>query len=312
MTAGWLQALEADVHQRSALRFSDARRPNLVAALSALQREWNLPSPEACHVRLQEEPAAFAEFLEDLTVKETYFFRLPEQFEGIRNRVLPELEATLSDDLRRQLAAGPAAGRPYVPLRAWCVACATGEEPYSLAMTIASGLAYPRAWGVEIWATDLSRTALRSAATGIYEATSASRLPSPYRERFTTLQGDRLVVDPDLRTRMTFAQLNLVDVAASPDGVVPCRDLEGTARAVPTADRFHLILCRNVLIYLDPGTQQRVVDALARSLRPGGYLFTGDAEPLHLYTHGLEPVWMGGAIGYRQRPDAPSAERSLP
>jgi chemotaxis protein methyltransferase CheR len=186
--------------------------------------------------------------VDEVTVGETYFFREPLHFEFLREEVLPGI---LRDH-------GP--GRPF---RAWSAACATGEEPYSLAMLFDEAGVADR---VQILATDVSRAVLAKATRGEYRGWSF-RAPDEGRlRRFFRPVGERLVIQPRLRARVAFARLNLAED-------------EYPSLATDTWG-MDLILCRNVLIYFDAATIRSVARRLFECLVPGGWLLTASTDPM--------------------------------
>ncbi len=187
--------------------------------------------------------------LDALTTHETRFFREPAHFEFLTQRGLPEL-----------------LGRRRSRLRAWSAACSTGEEPYTLAMVLASEV--PRESGVdlELLASDISNRVLEHARRGVYPIERAVDIPPALLKRFM-LRGvggqiGKMRVTPELRTLVRFEPFNL----NTPDW--------------PPSPPFDLIFCRNVLIYFDGPTRARVVERLLDRLAPDGYLFLGHAESL--------------------------------
>ncbi len=182
----------------------------------------------------------------ELTIGETSFLRHPAQFE-VFGALLPPLLRTGE------------------PVRIWSAGCATGEEAYSLALAVAQA-APPSQWDrVTILATDINTRYLQKAEEGRYRPRAVRRLaPATLRRFFRRLGDQSWEVGPELRRLVTFRQLNL----AQP--IYPSR---GSG-----ADGFHVIFCRNVLIYLDPGSLHGVVQRLAMSLHPGGYLFLAPTE----------------------------------
>lgn len=191
--------------------------------------------------------AAVAQLLDEVTVKETSFLRDRRQFDAL--------------DWRALLAAAQAAGAERV--RVWSAGCATGEEAYTLAMLAAEsfGSFQPP---VSILGTDLSGAALEHAAAGRYGQRSVRAVPEALRRRYFEQEGERLVVGAELRPLVSFAPHNLVRDGAPPAG----------------QDRFDLIVCRNVLIYFEPETVNRVLEGLEAALRPGGTLLLGAADAL--------------------------------
>lgn len=183
--------------------------------------------------------------LDLLTTHETHFFREPQHFDFLRERVLPGWE-----------------GRSE-PVRAWSAACSTGEEPYTLAMVLADGLERTP-W--EILATDISTGVLERAAGGLFPMERAREIPAPLLRRHC-LRGVRsragtFLVDERLRRRMQFRPVNLT-------------------APLPDLGRFDLVLLRNVLIYFDAPTKRAVVSRVVQQLAPGGWLLVGHSETLH-------------------------------
>lgn len=177
-----------------------------------------------------------------LTTNETYFFREPAHFKQLREQMIPRCS--------------------YRPLRVWCAASSSGEEPYSLAMTLADSLGMN---GWELLATDISRRVLDQAREGIYRMERLEHMPQQYlRDYCLRGVGDmagRMVMSPKLRQKVKFAQHNLLNPLVG----------EG---------QFDVIFLRNVLIYFDQNTKQRVLDHLLQKLRPGGWLVLGHCETL--------------------------------
>jgi chemotaxis protein methyltransferase CheR len=207
-------------------------------------------------------------FFDLVTTNKTSFFREPEHFRYLIDVALPELTTR-------------ARGRP---LRAWSVPCSTGEEPYSLAMVLAEHLAAARdgAQGFEVLATDVSTRVLTRAAKGIFAEPQIEPVPHELRKRYL-LRGRNdsaglVRVAPELRARVRFGRLNLMDAR------------------YPVERAMDVIFCRNVLIYFDRPTQEAVIEKLCAHLAPGGVLCVGMAETLHGM---LVPVKLVGKSVYR-------------
>jgi chemotaxis protein methyltransferase CheR len=204
-----------------------------------------------------------------ITVKESYLFRIPQQFRALQDRLLPELV--------RARRVGTQAGE----LRLWSAGCANGEEPATLAVVLAESGLPPTSW--TILATDVDERALQQAATGTFSARAVSQVPPELlRRHFASCHGG-WALDPSLLGRISFVRLNLVSE--------PFPDL---------GPPFDLVLLRNVLIYFRPQSQRRVVEAVARRLSPAGYLFLGHSETLWQLSGRLAPVDLGGCFAYRQ------------
>ncbi len=196
---------------------------------------------------LAEDPEAVAALIEHSVVGESYFYRHPEQFAALEREVW---------------------GRPE-PLQIWCAGCASGEEPYSLAMAILEAGRAGRA--DRILATDVSESALRRAREARYGARSLRRLSPALRSRWFRGEPPLLEVAPEARSLVHFQRHNLL------------------AEAAP--GEFDLVVCRNVLIYFEPDTAAQVLDRLVGSVRPSGHLVLGPVE-LPLATR-LPLEWVG-------------------
>jgi chemotaxis protein methyltransferase CheR len=185
-----------------------------------------------------------------LTVGETYFFRAREQFDVLREVVLPARPRSRGDDLRI-LSAG----------------CSSGEEPYSLAILMREyeRQCLPATWlRWHVHAIDLSRRSLDKAQAGVYSAWSLRETPSDIRDRWFATRGREHSVRSEVRAPVTFEQQNLLA-----DGPLPF-----------AGGMFDVIFCRNVLMYFTPDAARAAVAKLANVLAPGGYLFLGHAESL--------------------------------
>jgi two-component system, chemotaxis family, CheB/CheR fusion protein len=195
---------------------------------------------------LRSHPDEVKELVKAFLIKVTGFFRDPEAYEFLRNAVLPVL-----------IEQGKQNGRT---LRLWSAGCATGEEPYSLALLIADllGTDFPE-WNVKVFATDVAGDAISFARRGLYPENVLNELPDNYRERFFERIDHGYRVIKSLRQAVIFGQQNI-------------------SRGVPFP-RIDLVTCRNLLIYLKPEVQQVVLDLFAYSLHQSrGYLFLGKAE----------------------------------
>ena len=188
-----------------------------------------------------------ARLVDAVTIKETFFVREPRQLDAIPWRVL----------LDRARAAGSH------DVRVWSAACATGEEAYTLAMLASEALGANDA-PVSILATDISTSALEGALAGRYRERSVRDVEPGLRRLYFDEVGDELVVGRRLRRLVRFAPHNLAHDPIPPLGEAA----------------FDLILCRNVLIYFDGATVERVIHGLEQALRPGGMLILGSADTL--------------------------------
>jgi chemotaxis protein methyltransferase CheR len=219
--------------------------------------------------------------VEAITTKETSFNRDGHPFEELRRSILPKLASQLID--RRTTT-----GLSYPKARIWCAAVATGQEAYSVAMAVTEFLTAPSARGLAIenfpiLASDISGNALATAREGRYSSAELVRgLTAGQRDRFLRQENGVWIVDAALRRMVEFRRLNLV---------VP----------LPEVGTFDLILCRNLLIYLDQGTRRRLCHGLHSALNPQGILMIGAAESLYGVTDAFSSECLGNTIVYRKQ-----------
>ncbi|HZH03662.1 MAG TPA: CheR family methyltransferase, partial [Myxococcaceae bacterium] len=212
-----------------------------------------------------------------VTVGKTDFFRDGRQFGALEKRLIPEMLTQ-------------ARGRGS-PGRIWSAGCATGEEPYSLAMLLAEGGASPAE--ASVWATDLNPAAVESAARGVFPARRMNGVPEAYVGKYFERSGDHFRVGPVLREYIQFEGQNLAAPVFS--------------KVAPQA--FDLILCRNVIIYFDLPTIRGLMDRFLAALRPDAYLLLGYSESLFQVYDKFEMVEVEGAFIYRPgRPKPPPSE----
>lgn len=279
------------VRERSRLSFAGHKKAVLRQRLETRLEALHLPDFASYWEYLQRVPAETGILLDLLTTNETFFFRNPEQFRYLREKILPALELKRGLEVVRSWGQErQASSASIMKLRILCAGCSTGEEPYSIAMTLLDGLRYPKAWDIRIVAGDLSESCLATARRGFYEAERLAGLPAPYREKYMNeCAGGATVLDA-VKELVTFVPLNLNDVMNGAPLTGEMNDWGG----------FDIVFCRNVMIYFSPACQQTLVDTLHRLLVPGGYLFTGDAEPLHLFAHEFAIVKEAGCLIYQK------------
>jgi len=261
----YLDKIAGYLHTHSRLSFAGHKRNSLRRRLETRLAELGFPGMADYWGYLTGNDAEAARLFDLATTNETSFFRNPAQFSFLKERILPGFQ---------QLAA---IDRPRT--RILCAGCSTGEEPYSIAMTVLETLPSPEAPTIEIIAGDLSQSCLKEAAAGFYRVEKLKTLPQGYLNRYFESKGDGAVVRNNVRQLVKFVQLNLNDLM-SPD----------SSEARNRLGSFDIIFCRNVMIYFSSPCQQMLVETLHQMLCSGGYLFTGDAEPLHLFRHEFIPV----------------------
>jgi chemotaxis protein methyltransferase CheR len=251
MTARWTSAgfrrVAELVRERSGLIFPDARVPDVEAAARRQIARHNLPDVESLLDVLRDDEEARDAFVAELTIGETYFLRDPDQLDLLRSRILPELLQTRTKDR---------------PVRVWSAGCASGEEPYSVAMLFDGLQALDRA---DVIGTDIARTRLEDAQRGLYPRWSLRSVPDAVRERYFTPRGRYFELDARIRAPVDFRYLNLAEDA-----------FPSLSTGIWGMD---VILCRNVLIYFDPPTIERVARRLLASLSEDGWLILGASDP---------------------------------
>jgi len=218
------------------------------------------------YLRRLDDPLLMDDLIAEITVGETYFFRDPDQVAMLREQVLPELVGLVRNR----------------PLRVWSAGCATGEEPYTLAMLLAD---LEPARGNRILGTDISRNALKQARAARYRAWSLRNTPADLRARFFHEMDGEFGLTRAIRERVEFRYLNLAEDLYPAPGSVWGMDL---------------ILCRNVLIYFDPPTAERVTRGLLDSLTPDGWLLLGAADPVIPDSVPCQVVVTGAGLAYRR------------
>jgi len=184
----------------------------------------------------------------------TKFFREEEHFTFLDTTVLPDLISQKREKANRKL-------------RVWSAGCSSGEEAYSLGMTILNHIDTPLVWNIKILATDISTDILQMAAKGVYEKDKINNIPKEVFNEYFDSEGSKYNncyrVKPLLRRLLTFRRLNLID------------------ERYPFKGKFDFIFCRNVMIYFDKQTQQGIVNRFYNHLEDGGYLFIGHSESLN-------------------------------
>jgi chemotaxis protein methyltransferase CheR len=252
LTTKEFRLFQALVHREAGIALSYQKRALLVGRLAPRLRALSLESFGAYYDHVQGDHVELVRMIDSICTNETHFFREPKQFAFLENDVLPAWRA-----------AGDAGSRPK-QVRVWSAACSTGEEPYSIAMTLAAHLP---GWSIDILGSDLSTKVLERAAAGIWPVERAAEIPVHYRKTFMLRghgpQEGKMAARPELSSLIRFVRVNLHH------------------DSYPVGGRFDLIFCRNVLIYFDIPSKNRVIDRLVDRLDPHGYLFLGHAESLN-------------------------------
>ncbi|WP_165233924.1 CheR family methyltransferase [Aquisphaera insulae] len=235
------------LESRTGHNFKHYKTSTLARRIGRRMQILRVQSAESYLERLERDPAEVQDLFRELLICVTCFFRDPDSFERLRAEVIgPLLKSRGGDD----------------PVRVWVPGCATGEEAYSLAILFREEMdRCPDPPPVQIFATDINARALARARQGAYPSSIADDLTPDRLSRFFEPAGRLLSVTREIREMCIFSQHNLI------------RD--------PPFSRLDLISCRNLLIYLGPHLQKKLIPLFHFALRPGGYLFLGPAESLN-------------------------------
>lgn len=262
------------IEERTGICFDESRERFFSTRVREHLRAKGLPRGMDLLRNMRKSNVDYEALLERLLTQETSFFRYPGVYEAFEKRVLPELHV-------RKFWKNPRT------LRIWSAGCSTGEEPYSIAITIADSLSFADSWNVEILATDIGRQALKNAERGIYAGRSIAGVSEKQlASHFAPAEGGQQV-KPRLRKMVSFAQMNL----ASPVYL----------------GRMDAIFCMNVLIYFSEERRRAVVQRFYETLEPGGYLFLGHSESLSKMPVKFQAIVLNDCILYRK----PTAEELL-
>jgi len=241
---GQLQAILALLRARTKHDFGSYKKGTISRRIERRMSLNHLDDVDQYIRFLQSHPTEIKELFSDLLISVTSFFREPPAWAFLEKSVLPRLVEAHDDG---------------TPLRAWVPGCATGEEAYSVAMVLLEAVqAADRGMSIQVFASDLDQSALEFARAGIYPESIAADISPDRLRRFFIKGENNYQVSKQVREMVVFAPQNLI--------------------SDPPFSRIDLITCRNLLIYLAPEIQRRVVSLFHFALREGGYLFLGNAE----------------------------------
>jgi chemotaxis protein methyltransferase CheR len=239
------------IYEQTGIYLAESKKALLIGRLSRRLRELGMSSfTEYYHYVTDEDADERVRMIDCICTNETHFFREPQQFEFLENRVIPEWKSSSAP--RR--------------VRVWSAACSTGEEPYTIAMVLLSHLPADSGWEIEILASDISSRVLARASEGVWPLERSTEIPERMLKRFmlrgTRAQEGKMKAGDELRSVIRFERINLNE------------------HPYPVKGPFDLIFCRNVLIYFDGESKARVVRNLVDHLTPEGQLFLGHAESI--------------------------------
>jgi len=244
--------IQSLMYHQFGISLSDQKKDLVVSRLADRLRQRGLRSYEEYLQLVGNSEDELSAMVDALTTNHTSFYREPEHFQYLERAVLPQLQTKPS-------------------LSIWSAGCATGEEPYTIACWLLEKLAPPRPQST-ILATDISGRALKTAQQGTYPEDRFAGLQAPWRKRFLLRgEGKRqgwYRFKPEVQSMVHFKYLNLNE-------------------PFPGLGMFDIIFCRNVMIYFDQPTRDRLLARLAQQLRPGGHFLPGHAESLTPELHGM-------------------------
>jgi chemotaxis protein methyltransferase CheR len=258
------------LRERAAIVLDDDKQYLVVNRLSQLARREGLASAQDVIDRLRAAPAGPLQrkVIEAMTTTETLFFRDTKPYEALRRSIVPELIRMRGRERKLQI---------------WSCGCSSGQEPYSLGMTLREHFPELATWSLRMIATDISTEMLARSRQGRYSELEVNRgLPNALRLKYFDQVGADWQVRAELRRMVEFRELNLA----------------GPWPAMPPAD---LVLLRNVLIYFDVATKRQILARIRKILRPGGFLMLGTAETTMNLDDGFELQRSDGTTYYRVR-----------
>ena len=257
------------VKTHSSISLDDSKGYLVSSRLLPLAREAEFGSVSLLITHLRSRPysALHTRAVEAIATTETSFFRDFHPFEALREQVLPELIR------KRRTTTGM--------LSIWCAACSSGQEPYSIAMTLRETIPDLSSWTIQLLASDLSETMLKRARRGVYQQLEVNRgLPARHLVRWFEQRGASWHLRKDVRDMVAFFQHNL----------------GGDWARIPQVD---LLFLRNVLIYFDIDTRRRILHQVKRHLKPDGFLVLGAAETTLNLDDSFKRVRCGRAVLYQ-------------
>lgn len=245
------------LYDESGITLSEHKKTLLVSRLTKRLRKLELKSFTEYYnyvVHGVNGGEEFVQMLDLLSTNKTDFFREPKHFEFLAQTIVPELASQRK-------------------IRIWSSACSSGEEPYSIAITLCEAMGAKK-WDCKILASDLSTRVLSHAANGIYEKDRVKDLDSARLRRFFLKgkKGDKVKAKKEIAQMIAFKRINLMN------------------DDYPIKSALDLIFCRNVMIYFDKETQERLVNNFYRYLKPNGYLFIGHSESLQWLDTPFVPI----------------------
>ena len=239
------------IYEKAGISLSTNKRQMVVSRLSKRMRQLNIDSFRKYHdlVTKKENVSELQNTIDYLTTNETYFFREPKHFEFLKSEIIGEMNSGTNFNV-------------------WSAASSTGEEAYSIAMVLAEKFGLHSDW--RIFGTDINSDVVNQAKQGLYPIQESEKISRDYLREYC-LKGVReqsgtMLMDSKIKRHINFQRLNLNDKWAE------------------NISNFDIVFLRNIMIYFDLETKQRLVDKIADKIKPGGYMFIGHSETLNNVT----------------------------
>jgi chemotaxis protein methyltransferase CheR len=257
-----VEAIRQRLYDLTGISLADSKRDMIRSRLNKRLRILGLDSLTE-YLNVLNQPKEFPDeeeaFINCLTTNKTDFFRESHHFDFLRETIIPQLQ---DSGTRR--------------LRIWSAGCSSGEEPYTLAMTIHEAIPNLNSWDVRILASDIDTGVLEAASKGIYDLDRVSPIPDPlvkkYFLRGTGHNSGKVAVKPELKKLITFKQVNFME------------------DSWPIHTQFDIIFCRNVIIYFDRTTQEKLLTRFGKLLTSNGHLILGHSENIHFMADRFKPL----------------------
>ena len=246
-------------YKYTGIKLPEQKRQMIYSRIARRIRALNLANfDQYCALIVDSKHEEFNEFINAITTNLTSFFRENHHFEYLESTVLPQFKKSHISSRK---------------LRVWSAGCSTGEEPYSIAMTLLKNFGSSTNWDLKILATDLDSNVVTTGRNGVYAADRVNGLDPALVKKWFVSNADntRFEMIDEAKKLIQFNRLNLLD-------------------GWPMKNKFDIIFCRNVVIYFDKPTQKKLFDRYADQLNDGGYLIIGHSESLHKLTDRFESI----------------------
>lgn len=247
------EKLSSYIRKNFGINLTDRKKVLVTARLHNTIEELGFSSFEEYYeyVIADKSGNAVSELINKISTNHTFFYREEKHFDFLQTTVLPYL-------YNRELGSRD--------IRIWSAGCSSGDEPYTIAMVLQEYFKNKPGWNKQILATDISLKALEKARLGIYNDDQISKLPKHWKSQyFKRMDKDTLHVENNIKSEVIFRRFNLMN-------------------EFPFKKKFHVIFCRNVMIYFNNETKNKLIQKFYDNLEPGGYLFIGHSETIERST----------------------------